>query len=238
MSLSNKQILTSGCGLSWSGQTKKTWINILKAIGSNISDVGAPAVSNQWILDRAIDHLLHTTTITHAVIQLTNLGKLDIEVDQERLIELVEPDSLRNFTIQGVWPSSVSEEHLSKQLWKKWLYSPGLELLGICGKLVLLHHWCRSHHIELVVFQGYRLPWTGHQRSQLYDIVDFDSEPAVSAYKNSEQYQWHDHANTNTVPCVEFQFELAQKVAAKVDPTLLPRLAALRQQYLLKHYAA
>lgn len=229
--------MTSGCGVSWSGQTKKTWVNILKVTGANILDVGGPAVSNQWILDRAIDRLICTATITHAVIQLTNLGKLDVEIDQERWAELVKPDSLRNFTIQGVWPSSGSEEHLSKLLWKKWLYSPGLELLGICGKLILLDHWCRSNHVELVVFQGYQLPWTDQQCSQLCNIIDFNSNPVMQTYHESELYQWHDHANKNTVPCLQFQFELAKKVAIKVDPALLSRLAKGRQQYFAKHHS-
>lgn len=237
MLLSNKLILTSGCGVSWSGQAKKTWVDILKATGANILDAGGPAVSNQWILDRSITQLLCTANITHAVIQLTSLGKLDVEIDQERWTELVAPDSLRNFTIQGVWPSSVSEEHLSKRLWKKWLCSPNLELLGICCKLVLLDHWCSCHHIELVVFQGYELPWTDQQRSQLCNIIDFDIDPAMRAYLESELYQWHDHSNKNTVPCVEFQFELAQKVAANVDPTLLSRTVAIRQQYFAKYHA-
>ncbi len=215
---------------------KKTWVNILKTLGSNIVDVGGPAVSNQWILDRAIERITQASDITHAIIQLTSLGKLDVEVDQERIDELVTPDSLRNFTIQGVWPSSASQEHQSKQLWDKWLSSPGLELRSICCKLVLLSYWCRSYNIELVVFQGYDLPWTQDQQSQLCGILDFDAAPAVSEYHQSDLYQYHDHDNQNTVPCLEFQLELAFRVSQYIDSVLHQRVELTRQQYFTKYH--
>jgi hypothetical protein len=50
--LSNKKILISGCGFSFSKQERKTWVNVLKSVGVNIVDVGGPAVSNQWILNK------------------------------------------------------------------------------------------------------------------------------------------------------------------------------------------
>ncbi len=236
MLLSNKKILTSGCGVSWSGQSKKTWVNVLKTLGGNIVDVGGPAVSNQWVLDRAIEHMTQTNNITHAIIQLTSLGKLDVEVDQERINELVTPDSLRNFVIQGVWPSSVSLEHQSKKLWDKWLSSPSLELQSICCKLVLLAHWCSSHNIELVVFQGYTLPWNDIQKSQLCSILNFDIDPAVPEYHASDFYQWHDYSKQNTVPCLEFQIELAHRVSKKIDSVLHDRVTLARQQYFSKYH--
>lgn len=235
--MSNKKILTSGCGVSWGGQAKKTWVNILKALGADITDVGGPAVSNQWVLDCAIDQLTRDSSITHAVIQLTALGKLDVEVDQARLIELVEPDSLRNFTIQGVWPSSASEEHESKQLWAKWLSSPGLELQSMCGKLVLLDHWCSTHNIKLTVFQGYELPWKQDQLSQLCNIFDTGTVSAVSEYQLSDFYQWHDHDNQNTVPCLEFQFALAQKISQQIDSVLHGQVSRAQQQYFAKYHS-
>jgi hypothetical protein len=236
MLLLNKKILTSGCGVSWSGQNKKTWVNILKTLGGNIEDVGGPAVSNQWVLDCAIDRITQSTDITHAIIQLTSLGKLDVEVDQERIDELVATDSLRNFTIQGVWPSSVSQEHQSKQLWNKWLSSPGLELQSVCCKLVLLSHWCLSHNIKLIVFQGYDLPWTNNQKSQLCGTLNFDVMAAVPEYQISDFYQWHDHAKQNTVPCLEFQFELAHRVSKQIDLVLYDRVEMARQQYFAKYH--
>lgn len=235
MLLSNKKILTSGCGVSWSGQSKKTWVNILKTLGGDIVDVGGPAVSNQWILDRAIENITRTTDITHAIIQLTSLGKLDVEVDQERIDELVTTDSLRNFVIQGVWPSSSSQEHQSKQLWDKWLSSPGLELQSMCCKLILLEHWCKNHNIKLVVFQGYDLSWNASQKSQLCSIFDFDAVPAVLEYYDSDLYQYHDHNKQNTVPCLEFQFELAHRVSKQIDSVLHDRVVLAQQQYLAKY---
>lgn len=234
--MSNKKILTSGCGVSWSGQAKKTWVNILKTLGADITDVGGPAVSNQWVLDCAIEQLTRDPSIAHAVIQLTALGKLDVEVDQARLTELVEPDSLRNFTIQGVWPSSVSQEHESKQLWTKWLSSPGLELQGMCGKLVLLDNWCSTHNIKLTVFQGYRLPWKQDQLCQLCNIFDTSAESAVPEYQLSAFYQWHDYTKHNTVPCLEFQLELAHRLSKQIDPVLHDRVSQTQQQYLAKYH--
>jgi hypothetical protein len=237
MSLSNKKILISGCGVSWGQQTKKTWINILKTVGANIRDVGGPAVSNQWVLNQAIDHVIHHSDINHVVVQLTNLGKLDVEVDAERLAELVEPDTIRNFTINGVWPSSVSQDHPAKQLWTKWLFSPGLELQDLTNKLVLLDHWCRSRNISLTVFQGYNLPWTQDQRLLLSSIVDTEAEPAVSFYKKSHCYQGNEHDGQNTVPCLEYQFELALYVALQIDAQLVNSVQKLRDQYFAKHHA-
>jgi hypothetical protein len=237
MSLSNKKILTSGCGVSWSGQTKKTWVNILKAVGANIVDVGGPAVSNQWILNQTIDHVIRHSNIDHVIVQLTSLGKLDVEVDEVRMAELVKTDTIRNFAINGVWPSSASLDHPAKQLWHKWLSSPGLELQDITIKLILLNHWCQTHNICLTVFQGYELPWTQDQKSILQSIVDTDAEPAAENYVNSHFYQWHDYHNQNTVPCLEYQFEIAVNTAQIIDTTLADRTKQVRSQYFAKHHA-
>jgi hypothetical protein len=137
MSLSNKKILVSGCGLSWGSQERKTWVNILKIGGASIIDAGGPAVSNQWIINQSILQAMSNTDITHVVIQLTSIGKLDVETNPDRIAELVESDQLRNFTFNGIWPSSHSTNHPAKQLWKTWLSSPGLELQDIFCKLVL-----------------------------------------------------------------------------------------------------
>jgi hypothetical protein len=238
MSLLNKKILTSGCGISWSGQVEKTWVNVLKTVGATIVDVGGPAVSNQWILNRTIDHLIRYSDIDHVVIQLTYLDKLDVEINQERLIELVEPDTIRNFTINGVWPSSASLDHPAKQLWSKWLSSPGLEMQDITVKLVLLNHWCQTHCIGLSVFQGYRLPWTADQQSILKLILDTDAESIDDVYVKSYFYQWHNHNDRYNIPCIEYQFELARMVSEKIDPVLFDRVNQLRQQYFAKHHRA
>jgi hypothetical protein len=238
MSLLNKKILTSGCGISWGSQTKKTWVNVLKTVGANIVDVGGPAVSNQWILNRTINHVICHSDIDHVIVQLTGLGKLDVEVDEIRMTELVKTDSIRNFAINGVWPSSTSLDHPAKQLWHKWLSSPGLELQDITLKLVLLNHWCRSRSISLTVFQGYNLPWTQDQKLLLSSIVDTAAEPAVPVYKKSHFYQWHDHVGQNTVPCLEYQFELARYAALQIDAQLVGAVQKLQHQYFTKHHTA
>ena len=135
--MSKQKILISGCGLSYSGQERKVWTNILKIAGANIIDVAGPAVSNQWILDQAFITLLNDNTITDAVIQLTSLGKLDVEVNLVRELALVKPDTIRNFIHQGIWPSSASQEHLSKKLWYEYLYSPNLEQQELFCKVLL-----------------------------------------------------------------------------------------------------
>ena len=108
MSKSDKKLLVSGCGITFSGQTSKTWVNILSVAGADIIDVGAPAVSNQWIINRAFLQLEADPEIKKAIIQLTAIGKLDVEIDDERVKVLVEPDSIRDFTVDNVWPSSFS----------------------------------------------------------------------------------------------------------------------------------
>lgn len=238
MSLSNKKILISGCGLSWSQQTKKTWVNVLKIAGANVLDVGGPAVSNQWIINRVIDHLLHHSDVDHVVVQLTSLGKLDVEVDAERMIELVDHDTLRNFTIQGVWPSSHSEDHPAKQMWTRWLFSPGLEMQDLTNKLALLGHWCMTNQIRLTVFQGYQLPWTNDQKLILQSIVDTAAEPAADFYRDSDFYQWHDHAKQNTVPCLEYQIDVACRVAQHIDDQLSHLVRQVREQYFSKYHPA
>ena len=221
MSLLNKKYLISGCGISWSGQERKTWVNICKAAGAKITDVGGPAVSNQWILNKTI---LETISNSYhgVVVQLTSLSKLDVEINDERFNELVANDSLRNFTYQGIWPSSSSDEHPSKKLYNKWLVSPGLEIEDIVCKLVLLKSYCDSKGISLHVLQGYPIPWTENQKLIIGSIVNNLDNDLYSSYRNSDHYQFHDHSNS--VPCLSYQFSLAQQVAENCFPVLLDKI--------------
>ena len=116
-------ILISGCGISWSGQTKPTWVKVLQLCKVPVLDLGGPAVSNEYILNKLIKHLLQYQNVSHVICQLTTTGKLDVEVNAERLEGMVKPDPFRNFVHDGVWPSSVSELHPAKQSYYKWLYS-------------------------------------------------------------------------------------------------------------------
>jgi hypothetical protein len=217
----NKRILISGCGLSFSGQERKTWANIFKVAGIKMTDVGGPAVSNQWILNKVILELWANRHDT-VIIQLTGLGKLDVEVNDERHAELVINDPIRNFVYQNVWPSSVSNTHLSKQLYYKWLSSPNLETEDLVCKLLLLKCMCDQFDIDLHVFQGYLIPWNDQQKELLDGIIyDLDSD-LYSAYPNSEHYQFHDH--TNTVPCLSYQFFLAKTIAGVCYPEALDKI--------------
>ena len=228
MSQSNKKFLISGCGLSFSGQERKTWVNILKVSGINLVDVGGPAVSNQWILNKAILELYNYRYDT-VIIQLSGIGKLDVEISNERYRELVINDPIRNFTYQNLWPSSASDAHLSKQLYYQWLYSPTLETEDLLCKLLLLKNLCNQRNINLYIFQGYPIPWTDKQKEWLKNIIhDLDSD-LYSPYPDSEHYQFHDH--TNTVPCISYQFVLAKIIAGICCPDVLDKI----NKILAKH---
>ena len=95
-------ILISGCGISWSGQTKPTWVKVLKLCKLPIIDLGGPAVSNEYILNKLIKHLLQHQNVSHVICQLTSTGKLDVEVNALRLKDMVETDPFRNFVHDGV----------------------------------------------------------------------------------------------------------------------------------------
>jgi hypothetical protein len=220
MSQLNKKFLISGCGLSWSGQERKTWVNILKASGLKITDVGGPAVSNQWILNKVILELLKNDYDT-VIIQLTSLGKLDIEINEERIQELVVSDSLRNFTYKNIWPSSVSDEHESKKQYYKWLMSPTLEMDDIVVKLVLLNELCTQRKINLFVFQGYDIPWTEEQKKLVHKII-VDQPSLYNAYPNSVHYKFHDY--TNSVPCLSYQFVIAKLISTYCCHYIIPKI--------------
>lgn len=226
--MSDKKLLVSGCGITFSGQTHRTWVNVLSAAGADIVDVSAPAVSNQWIINRAFMQLEADETIKKAVIQLTACGKLDVEVNEERIKTLVEPDSVRNFTVDDVWPSSFSVEHESKQLWKQWLSSPGLEQQDIICKLKLLEHWCNTHQIQLLVVQGYDMQWNTQQQTQLKSIIDQVEYNIMDEYKNTT---WYQPDSDIDVPALGYQIKLALDIAHKVQPDLLPRIEKMQQGF-------
>jgi hypothetical protein len=226
--MSKQKILVSGCGLSWSGQERKVWTNILKVAGIDIIDVGGPAVSNQWIFDQAFMTLLDNQDITDVVIQLTSLGKLDVEVNPDRQLNLVESDSIRNFTYKGIWPSSASQEHLSKKLWYEFLYSPNLEQQELFCKLILLDHWCNTHDIKLTVVQGYHIPWTDTQKEIVASILYDINYIIWNAYEQSTSYITDVY---NSVPRIEFQFELALKLARVVAPDCIDKIRHIQSQF-------
>lgn len=224
MSLSNKKVLVSGCGFSFGGQARKTWVNVLKSVGVDIVDAGGPAVSNQWILNQAFLTLLEDDSINQVILQLTSIGKLDVEVTTQRQTELVDPDSLRNFTFKGIWPSSHSIDHQSKRLYNQWLASPGLETQDVFCKIVLLQDWCHSRRIKFTVFQGYGISWTDQQKIVLNSLISNINDPLYDQYRRSKFYEHHDYQGQNTVPCRQYQIELAASMCQTIDPVFLPRI--------------
>ena len=171
-------ILISGCGYSFSKQERKTWVNVLQSSGIKVTDVGGPAVSNQYILNKTIVEL-QNNKYDFVLIQLTSIGKLDVTVNQERIAELVETDSLRNFTWNGIWPSSHSDDHVSKKLYNHWLVSPELEVEDIFCKLLLLNKLYKN----IFVLQAYDIPWrhSDDEIKSMFDLLSFITTISIQA---------------------------------------------------------
>jgi hypothetical protein len=232
MSLSNKKILVSGCGLSYGLQKTRTWVNVLKSIGATIIDCSGPAVSNQWIINQSFLKLKHDPEIKNVILQLTGLGKLDVEITADRMSHLVETDSLRNFTIGNIWPSSVSTDHESKKLWSRWLSSPGLERQDIFCKLAMLSHWCTTHNIKLTVIQGYNINWTQQELHELSSIITDINTDIVTCYKQSSLFDQAFFDQHHGIPALDFQIELATKFVSVHCPELLDQISKLKKAIL------
>ena len=121
-------ILISGCGISFSKQERPTWINVLKICGLNINDVSGPGISNDTILNALLFELDKDSTITHVICQLTNTGKLDIEMNKDRESMMNNTDDFRRFTWKGLWPSSVSQNPDEKKSYYTLFHSKKIEL--------------------------------------------------------------------------------------------------------------
>jgi hypothetical protein len=235
MFVSTKKILINGCGITFGSENIKSWPKILSLLGKSIVNISAPAISNQWIVDRTAEYLLKNTDANQVIIQLTSINKLDVEIntiEKEKL--LVAPDTLRNFVWQGVWPSSGSTEHLSKRLYHEYLYSPTLLTKELSVKIAMLDFWCQSHNIKLHVYQGYTIPWTSDDLELISGIVKNINNPWYQHYKMSNKYQYHDYTNKNTVPCIEYAFELAEIMAVELGLNS-KKIAELYQLYTHKH---
>ena len=130
--------------------------------------------------------------------------------------------------MNGIWPSSVSVDHISKQHWQQWLLSPRLELQDIEVKLRLLKFYCDSKDIPLLVLKGYELP-----TNALDDII-YNPICLQDDYVNSSNYVYHDTSKQNTVPCLEFQFEIAKLVDHALALGVTDRLEKILQQHWQK----
>ena len=203
-------ILISGCGVTFSKQKKPTWGKVLKICGANIMDMGGPAVSNEYILNNLLYGLHEHKDVTHVVCQLTTTGKLDVEVNAHRQ-HLVRNDPIRNFTYDGIWPSSVSKTSRIKRDYYEWLYSEKIDIDNTLIKLLALKQFCSNRNIKLLILQGYKIKWPTDNLILQQLSIDFDYI-IYDEYKQSEYYQYHDHENDNTVPCKEYQKYLAKKI--------------------------
>lgn len=190
----------------------KTWAQVFRLMPYPMIDVSGPAVSNQWIIDEAFYCLLENPDITDVILQLTSVGKLDIDVTEDREI-MVTNDSLRNFTYKGIWPSSHSLEHESKRLWKQYLWSPGLEIKELCAKIIMFSDWCQANNKNFLCYQAYHINWTEQHKKYLNNRIRNLNQPWDTVYKQSEFYAQHDYSGGNTVPAWGYHLELSKIVA-------------------------
>lgn len=215
MSLS-KKFLINGCGYTfWRKARYKTWAKIFALLPYPSNNLAIPAVSNQWIVDETFHALVDDPEISDVIIQLTSIGKLDVEISGERQA-MVDSDTLRNFTFNGVWPSSHSQDHESKRYWKKYLWSPKLEIKELCAKIVMLDTWCKVNQKKFFCYQAYPIPWDDRQRQMLKHIIRNIDNDWDTIYRASDFYNNHDHSESNTVPCWDYQVEIARNVAEDI----------------------
>jgi hypothetical protein len=80
-----------------------------------------------------------------------------------------------------------------------------------------MEDYCRHKKINLLVFQGYELPWKPNQLNNLRDIIKNAKKSFFQEYKESFYYQHHDHKDQNYVPCFQYQIQIAKKIAAYLD---------------------
>ncbi len=203
-------ILISGCGISFSKQERPTWINVLKICGLNINDVSGPGISNDTILNALLFELDKDITITHVICQLTNTGKLDIEMNKDREPMMNNTDDYRRFTWNGLWPSSVSQKPDEKKLYYKLFHNKKIEIENLIIKLYLLQKLCTERNVELYVVQGYSIDWP---QNSMLDKINFDKTYDIrSHYERHHSFKHHDNTNNNSVPCKLFQKHLAKKI--------------------------
>ena len=207
-------ILVSGCGLSWSKQNKPSWVKVLQLCKVPIKDIGGPAVSNEYILNRLIKYVHEQDHIDHVICQLTGTDKLDIEINDERYDKLVKNDSIRNFTHEGLWPSSSSDDNQIKKDYYKWIYSRNIDIENTIIKIFTLNELCNKKHIPITFIQGYHITWPN---SKLLDNVNMDKNFNIyDYYMASDYWKLHDHKNMNSVPCVEFMKHYAFKINSEI----------------------
>jgi hypothetical protein len=163
---------------------------------------------NKWIDTKFINEL-HKNKYSHVICQLTNLGKLDVELhDKNRL--LMQNDSLRNYSfLNKYWPSSGSREHDAKKYYYDYLYSPGIEEKDLIIKILYLQELCKKKGADLLIFQGTDIDWKDNLHTHIKKLDNFN---VLDDYKNSIYYKHHNHNSSVVTPNKFYQIYFAKKI--------------------------
>lgn len=203
-------VLVSGCGISFAKGQLPTWVKVLKLCKVPIDDQTGPGITNDLICNLLIDSILsNKKQYTHVICQLTSFKKLDVELNKNN-VEIMKNDSLRNYSWFDYWPSSVSEDHISKQLYYKFLYSPKLEQKNLAIKLILLEKICKEKNLPLLVILGTPLKLDDPLFDKL-TCLDLNFN-IIDDYKQNEYYRFHNKDQIPITPNKFYQIHLASKI--------------------------
>ena len=203
----DSKILISGCGISYGKGETPTWINVLQICGLNIKDLTGPGITNSLILNLLIEEL-HKNTYSHVICQLTQLGKLDVELNDNNR-SLMENDTLRNYSFGDYWPSSFSRDHIAKKMYYDYLYSPSIEEQDLIIKILYLQELCQKKNIRLCIFQGSEIKWKNplHKKISLWENFIM-----LEDYKSHSTYKLHDTSRQRITPNMYYQIYFAKKI--------------------------
>jgi hypothetical protein len=92
----------------------------------------------------------------------------------------------------------------------------------------MLANWCKTHGQRLTILQAYPIPWTDQQQAQL---GIFNSAPLYQKYTKSEWYKFHDFENSNAVPNIHYQLDLAKILATHLQLPIIDRIEKIEYFY-------
>ena len=204
----NPKILIGGCGFSYGYRDLPTWPKVLKICGLNITDLTGPGMTNGLILNLLITEL-HKNHYSHVICQLTNQGKVDVELNVKNK-KLMQNDPIRNFKfLDKYWPSSTSKNHEAKKLYYDYLYSPGIEEKDLIIKLLYLQKLCKEAKTNLFIFQATAINWKDPLHKKINIMKNFNM---LDDYKDSTYYKHHDHNDKRDKPNKFYQVHFAEKI--------------------------
>ena len=203
-------VLVGGCGISFAKGQLPTWVKVLKLCKVSIDDQTGPGITNDLICNLLIDSILsNKKQYTHVICQLTSFKKLDVELNKDN-VEVMKNDSLRNYSWFDYWPSSVSKDHISKQLYYKFLYSPKLEQKNLAIKLILLEKICKEKNLPLLIILGTPLKLDDPLFDKL-TCLDLNFN-IIDDYKQNEYYRFHNKDQIVITPNKFYQIHLASRI--------------------------